>query len=165
MPSRSPDVGPTDLSLSVPGSLNAVTTAPSGRQEKIHRLDANPPSSHRRGCAFVIRRSQRSSNACRSQRCRDVRHLRRCPSVGCYTMTRIIILLPFIERRQVGPIDFTLRSHCSHLFPASSSLHIPHLHCKFQLMTQPPLTCYLRTALFNILYVLSIGSVIVHLIT
>ena len=63
--------------------------------------------------------------------------------MGCYTMTRIIILLPFIERRQVGPIDFTLRSHCSHPFPASSSLNIPHLYCKFQLMTLPPLTCYL----------------------
>ena len=152
MPSRSPDVGLlTYPTLSVPGSSNAVTAAPSERQEKIYGLDANPPPCHRRGgCPFLIRRSQRSPHACRAQRCRDVRHLRRYPSVGCYTMTRIIILLPFIERRQVGPIDFTLRSHCSHLFPASSSLHIPHLYCKFQLMTLPPLTRYLRTALFNI---------------
>ena len=82
------DVGLIDPILSVPGSPNAVTTAPSGRQEKIYGLDTNA-------------------------------HLRRYHSVGCYTMIRIFILLPFIERRHKP----TLRSDCSHTSPVSSSLH------------------------------------------
>lgn len=93
--SRTLDVGLTDPTLSATGSPNAVTTAPGGRQEKIYGLDANPPPCHRRGgCPCVIRRSQRPSHACRAQRCRDVRHLRRYPSVGCNAMTRIIIDCP-----------------------------------------------------------------------
>ena len=61
------DVGLTSPILSVPGSLNAFGTAPSGWQEKMYGLDTNPPPCHRRGrCPFVMRWSQCSSHACGS---------------------------------------------------------------------------------------------------
>jgi len=90
----------TESILSVPGTPNPATIAPSGRQEKytgsiqtLRRAIAGER------CPFVIRRSQCSSHACRAQHCRDERHLRRYLSVGYCTMTRIISLLPFIGRR------------------------------------------------------------------
>jgi len=86
--------------LSVPGFPNAITTAPSGRQEKIYTgliqvlcLDNAEEDAHSL-YGGLSAHLMRVVPIIEGQRCRDVHHLRRYPSVGCLAMTRIIIYCP-----------------------------------------------------------------------
>jgi hypothetical protein len=65
------------------GPTDTTASATRKRCPEIHRSMANPPASHRRrGRTITVRRSQRASDACGTQRCCDVLNIRRLHYLG-----------------------------------------------------------------------------------